>query len=121
MSMRAKGIHTIKQRLFAVPILPGKAEQARAFLRTLEGERKAEFAACEARLGVTKEVWAIQSMPQGDMYLCYFAAADVGQVAAAFTASDDEFDLWFNGQLAETAGPNWGSQYPSEIVANFDA
>jgi hypothetical protein len=55
------------------------------------------------------------------MYLCYFAAADVGQVAAAFTASDEEFDLWFNGQLAETAGPSWGSQHPSEIVANFDA
>jgi hypothetical protein len=109
----------MKQRLFAVPILPGKIEQARAFLCALGGERKAEFAACERRLGVTKEVWAIQPGPQGGMYLCYFAAADVGQVAAAFTASDEEFDLWFNGQLAETAGPSWGSQYPSEIVANF--
>jgi hypothetical protein len=111
----------MEQRLFAIPILPGKTEQARDFLRALEGQRKAEFAACEARLGVTKEVWAIQPGPEGDMYLCYFAAVDVGQVAAAFTASDDAFDVWFNGQLVETAGPGWGDQHRSEIVADYGA
>jgi hypothetical protein len=55
------------------------------------------------------------------MYLCYFAAADVGQVAAAFGTSEDAFDVWFNGQLKETAGPAWGDQHRSEIVADFDA
>lgn len=111
----------MNQTLFAIPIRPGKTAQAYAFLRALEGERKEEFAACEARLGVTKEVWAIQTGPQEDMYLCYFAAADVGQVAAAFTASDDAFDVWFNGQLMETAGSGWGDQHRSEIVADYGA
>ena len=111
----------MSQRLFAVPILPGKTAQARAFLRALGDERKEEFAACEARLGVTKEVWAIQSGPQGDLLICYFAAADVGQVATVFTASQEEFDVWFNAQLTETAGPNWGSQHPSEILADYQA
>jgi hypothetical protein len=109
-----------KQTLFALPILPGKTEQARAFLRALEDGRKDQFAACEKRLGVTKEVWAIQSGPQGDMLICYFAAADVEQVAAAFTASEEEFDVWFNAQLAETTGPAWGASRPSEIVADFE-
>jgi len=111
----------MKQRLFAVPILPGKTEQARAFLRALAGERSDGFVACERRLGVTKEVWAIQSVPQGDMLICYFAAADVGQVATEFTASQEAFDVWFNAQLTETAGPNWGSRHPSEILADFQA
>ncbi len=110
----------MKQRLFAVPILPGKTEQARAFLRALAGERKAEFATCEQRLGVTKEVWAIQPGPQGDMYLCYFAAADVGQVGTAFTASREEFDVWFNAQMTETAGMDWGNRHPSEILAHYE-
>jgi hypothetical protein len=111
----------MNQTLFAVSILPGKIEQARAFLRALEGERKAEFAACEVRLGVTKEVWAIQSVPEGSMYLCYFAAADVRQVGTAFSASHEAFDVWFNTQMTETAGPNWGTSNQSEIVADYEA
>jgi hypothetical protein len=112
------------QTLFALPILPGKSGQARAFLDALEGEHKAAFAACEQRLGVTKEVWAIQSGPEGDTLICYFAAADVGQVAAAFTASQDDFDVWFNTQMAETTGrgadsPTAGSR--SEILAAYEA
>ncbi len=109
----------MNQTLFALPILPGKTEQARVFLRALGGERKEEFAACEARLGVTNEVWAIQSGPQRDMLICYFAAADVRQVAAEFTASPDRFDVWFNAQVADVAGPNWGSGHPSEIIADY--
>ncbi len=114
----------MNQTLFAVPILPGKTEQARAFLGALEGERKEQFAACERRLGVTKEVWAIQPGPQGDLLLCYFAAADVEEVAAAFTASEEAFDVWFNTQLAEMTGPNWNSPMQnarSQILADFQA
>lgn len=111
----------MKQRLFAVPILPGKTAQARAFLRALEGERREEFVACEARLGVTKEVWAIQPGQQGDMLICYFAAADVEQVAAAFPTSQEGFDAWFDAQIVEMAGPKWGSRHPSEILSDFEA
>jgi hypothetical protein len=114
----------MNQTLFALPILPGKTEQARAFLRALATERKEEFAACERRLGVTKEVWAIQSGPQGDLLLCYFAAADVGQVVAAFTASQAAFDVWFHSQLRETTGAvteGPGPRYRSEVLADFGA
>jgi hypothetical protein len=111
----------MNQTLFTLAILPGKTAQARAFLRALAGERAEAFAACEKRLGVTKEVWAIQTEPQGDRYLCYFAAEDVRQVGATFTASQDEFDVWFNAQIAETAGANWHGHHSSEIVADFTA
>jgi hypothetical protein len=109
----------MNQTLFTLPILSGKTEQARTFLRALAGERKDEFAACEQRLGVTKEVWAIQQSPHGDMLICYFAAPDTGQVGAAFTTSREEFDLWFNAQLAEITGSAWGGTRLSEIIADF--
>jgi hypothetical protein len=112
------------QTLFALPILPGKTEQARAFLHALEGERKEQFAACERRLGVTKEVWAIQPGPRGDLLLCYFAAADVERVGAAFAASEEDFDVWFNAQLAEITGLNWNDPVQgarSLILAEFQA
>ena len=111
----------MKQRLFAVPILPGKTEQARDFLRALEGERREELAACAERLGVTKEVWAIQSGPRDGVLICYFAAGDVEQVGAAFPAADEGFDAWFDAQLTEIAGSGWGRRYPGEILADFQA
>ena len=51
--------------LFALPIQSGKSDAARAFLGELEGQRKADYAASEERLGITKEVWALQQSPHG--------------------------------------------------------
>ncbi len=53
------------QTLFALPIISGKTDVARAFLRALEGERKGQYAASEERLGLTKEVGAVQAGPRG--------------------------------------------------------
>ena len=52
------------QALFALPILPGKTEAARAFLQELGGPRKQDLAACTDSVGVAKEMWAIQQTPQ---------------------------------------------------------
>jgi hypothetical protein len=109
----------MNQTLFSLPILSGKTEQARTFLRALADEREEEFAACEQRLGVTKEVWAIQQSPQGDRLLCYFVAPDTSQVGAAFTTSREPFDLWFNAQLEKITGPAWRTNHWSEIIPDF--
>ena len=110
----------MNQRLFAVRILPGKTEQARDFLRALEGERREELAACAERLGVTKEVWAIQSGPQDGLLICYFAAGDVERVRAEFPALQEGFDAWFDAQLTGIAGPGWGRRYTGEILADYE-
>ncbi len=49
--------------LFAMPILPGKTEAARAFLRELDGPRKYQLAASDQGLGIVHETWAIQPSP----------------------------------------------------------
>src|SRR4051812_34951694 len=77
---------TMDQTLFALPILPGQGEAARAFLTELEGPRKGQYAASEKILGLTKEVWAIQSTPQGEMYVVYFVGDSIARAFRRFAA-----------------------------------
>jgi hypothetical protein len=83
------------QVLFALPILPGQTEAARAFLQELGGRRLQELAACGRGVGITKETWALQQSPQGDLLVVYVASAGLAAAFAAFAASQDEFDRRF--------------------------
>ena len=112
------------QTLFALPILPGQTEAARAFLQELEGARKGGYAASEERLGLTKEVWAIQAGPQGDLFVVYFAGADIGRAFRQFAASEDEFDRWFKDRVRATTGADLNTPPPgpmSEILSDYQA
>src|SRR5690242_3297947 len=89
---------------FALPILPGKEDAARAFLRELEGPRKGHYATSEQRLGITTEVWAVQQMPQGSLFVVYIEGSDIGTAFQQFAASRDAFDQWFKQQVREVTG-----------------
>ena len=112
------------QTLFTLPVLPGKTDAARAFLTELEGERKGQYAASEGKLGLTKEVWAIQPGPQGDLYVVYFAGESIAEAFRKFAASHDEFDVWFKERAQETTGADLNTPPPgpmSEILSDFQA
>ncbi len=112
------------QTLFALPILPGKTDAARAFLTELEGARKGQYTISEGRLGLTKEVWAIQPGPQGDLYVVYFAGANIAEAFGKFAASRDAFDVWFKTRVQETTGADLNTPPPgpmSEILSDFHA
>jgi len=112
------------QTLFALPILPGKTDAARAFLTEMEGERKGQYATSQGRLGLTKEVWAIQAGPQGDLYVVYFAGASIARAFQTFAASQDAFDRWFKEGVRETTGADLNTPPPgpmSEILSDFQA
>jgi hypothetical protein len=110
--------------LFTLPLLAGKTEAARAFLRELEGERKAAYAASEERLGLTTEVWAVQSLPGGDCFVVYFEGADIASAFRQFAASQDAFDRWFKDRVREAAGADLNTPPPgpmSEILSVYEA
>ena len=112
------------QALFALPILPGKTEAARAFLHEQDGPRKQELAACGQSAGITKEVWAIQQTPQGDFLVVYMAGEDIAHAFRQLAASQDEFDRWLKQQLQETTGADLNTPPPgpiSEILTNVEA
>ena len=87
----------------AFPVLPGKEDQVRKFAReTLD--RIDEFSASEARLGVTKEEWALQQTPMGAQVLVRFECPDVEKAFGEFAQSNEPFDLWFRERVKELSG-----------------
>ena len=112
------------QTLFALPILPGKTEAARAFLQEMGGPRKQELAACGESAGIAKEMWAIQQTPQGDLFVVYIAGEDLAHAFKEFAASQSEFDRWCKQQVLETTGADLNTPPPgpiSEILADTAA
>lgn len=112
------------QTLFALPILPGQTAAARAFLTELEGERKGQYAASERRLGLTKEVWAIQQTPQGALYVVYFSGESIAAAFQQFAQSQDAFDAWFKDRVRTTTGADLNTPPAgpmSEILSDYQA
>jgi len=114
----------VEYALFALPIQSGKADAARAFLRELEGGRKADYAASEKRLGITKEVWALQQSPMGELFVIFFQSPDIGGAVGQFVGSQDKFDQWFKGQVKDTTGVDLNVPPPgplSDILSVYEA
>ena len=110
--------------LFALPILEGKSEAAHAFLAELENTRKADYAASEQRLAITKEVWAIQSTPMGDLFVVFFQAPDIPGAVGQFVGSRDAFDMWFKDQVKDTTGVDLNVLPPgplSDVLSVYEA
>jgi hypothetical protein len=110
--------------LFALPIHAGQVEAARGFLQDLERERKGEYAASEQRLGITKEVWAVQHTPMGELFVVFFQSQDIGASISQFVASTDAFDQWFKQRVRHTTGVDLNVMPAgplSEIISVFEA
>src|SRR5439155_1271640 len=73
---RAKRGAIMDQVCFALPVISGKTEDARAFFKELEGSRKAEFARSEERIGIPKESWYLQQTPMADLLIGYMESPD---------------------------------------------
>ena len=110
--------------LFALPIHSDRAEAARAFLHELEGARKSQYAVSEQRLGITKEVWAVQQTPSGQVFAVFFQSDNIGAAVSQFVGSQDAFDQWFKAEVRATTGVdlNEAPSGPlSEILSVYDA
>ena len=92
------------QICLVVPILPDKTDDARDFMRELEGKRKPDYDRSERRIGITKEVWYLAHTPGGDQFVAYMESDDFGRALSQFSESHDGFDLWFKRRLADSTG-----------------
>ena len=112
------------QVCFALPVIFGKSEAARAFMRDLEGPRKGEFATSEQRIGIVKEAWYLQHTPQGDLLLAYMESPDFPNALQQFSRSKDVFDQWFKQQLLQVTGVDLNtppSEPLSEQLSSYEA
>jgi hypothetical protein len=85
------------------------------FLQELESGRKAEYAASEQRLGITREVWAIQKTPMGELFVVFFQALDSAGAVGQFVGSRHTFDLWFKEQVKDTTDVDLNVPPPGAI------
>lgn len=87
-----------------IPILAGRSDDARAFMRELEHERADDYAASERRIGIGREVWHLAGLPDADVLIAHIETADFAHALNLFAASAYAFDLWFKRRLAECTG-----------------
>ena len=88
----------------AMPVLPGKEDDARAFAAAVVGSRRAEFDAAQAEAGITRETWTLHPTPSGMMMLVWFECDDVEAALTAGATATDEFGVWFRGQVKTVTG-----------------
>jgi len=78
----------------AIPILPGKTEEFKAFISDLRGRHFSEFAASRKKLGVRERSF-FQSTPMGDFVVVTLEGNDPEAAFAEFGKGNDEFTRWF--------------------------
>jgi hypothetical protein len=108
----------------ALPLLPGKTAEARAFLNQLDGGRRAEFDASERRIGITKELWYLATLKAGDHLIAYMESGDFGSALPGFVNSRDSFDMWFKAQMQSVTGVDLNNPpadlAPAEMLSHYD-
>jgi hypothetical protein len=107
-----------------MPILPGKTDDARAFMRELDGPRKSDYDRSERRIGVAKELWYLATVPGGDQLIGYIEAEHFGRTVAQFSASQDSFDLWFKQRMTDVTGIDLNNMpadfAPPVLLSHYD-
>ncbi len=109
----------------ALPVLPDKTQQARAFMRQLDGERRGEFDRSERRIGITKELWYLAPLASGDHLIGYMEATDFNHALHSFVASREPFDLWFKEEMLSVTGFDLNNpppdMRPPELLSHYEA
>jgi hypothetical protein len=108
----------------ALPLLPNKTDQARSFLRQLDGGRRQDFDRSERRIGITKELWYLATLPSGDHLIGYMEAVDFNRALEAFVGSRDAFDMWFKAEMLAVTGLDLNNpppMQPPELLTHYEA
>jgi hypothetical protein len=109
----------------AMPLLPGKTADARAFLQQLDGSRRSEFDASERRIGISRELWYLAKLPSGDHLVAYMESGNFGNALQGFVGSRDPFDMWFKAQMQQVTGVDLNNPpadlAPAELLSHYDA
>lgn len=88
----------------AFPVLEGMEEGAREVARAMATERSAQASAFFARFGVRHESWHLQETPAGPWILVVSEIDAPVERAEEYSASHEEFALWFKERTLELTG-----------------
>lgn len=108
----------------ALPVMPGKLQDARDFMQELELVRKQAYHLSEQRIGVVRELWWLASLESGEYLIAYMESNDFAHALGTFSLSQNEFDLWFKQHMLAVTGLDLNHPPPlalPELVSNYDA
>ena len=89
---------------FTAPILEGKFEAWERFNAEIEGPRRGEWEDQMKRLGIERQrVW-LQHTPMGQFVVVVVEGGDADHMMMKIGQSDNEFDVWFRGQIKDFHG-----------------
>jgi len=103
----------------AIPLLPDKVDAWRAWAGELNGPRKADFEASNARHQLTSHHAWLQTNPDGSsVVIVVHEGAGADGYMGSMAQSDVAFDQWFMSTVADVHGmdPNAGPPPPAEKV-----
>ena len=106
----------------ALPILPGKTPEWRAWMEELHGTRQQEFAESRRRAGVHERTF-LQQTPMGDLVIVTLEGEDPGRAFGQMLTATDAFSKWFGEHAMAVHGdlPAPTTGLPSELVADSEA
>ena len=102
----------MKTLAFAAPILPGKTDGCRQFLKEIAGPRYGEMTASRKAIRQTRESVWIQATPMGDFIVAYLEGEDSIRANREFAASQSPYDVWFKQQAGSFTGIDFAQPLP---------
>jgi len=90
--------------------MTGSVEDLKAFVATLNSERKTEAAAFYRKFGVSQETWHLQETPVGRLVIVVSVVDNPASSASVLAASSAEFDAWFKEQVLRLSGVDQAQQ-----------
>jgi hypothetical protein len=98
----------------AVPVPAEKLDQWHAWIDELNGPKKAEFEASNARNGLTSHRAWLQKNPDGThVVIALHEGPQADTYLENLAASQDPFDHWFLGSLADAHGMDPAGPLPA--------
>jgi hypothetical protein len=93
----------------ALPVLPGKEEQTRRFVREMAGPRREESIAAAKGIGVQALNLQLQTGPQGALLLVTIVTDDPTAALRMYAAADSPYDRWEKQQFQEITGVDFNA------------
>ena len=81
-----------------------KVEELLRFRDTVVNERAVDTDSFYRRHGVTHESWHLQDINGSPWVICCTDVSDRAAAAESYSASEQEFDLWFKEQVLRLSG-----------------
>ena len=107
--------------LFSVPLLPGKTETWKNYMKEVNGPRNEEYRKSRKKNGVQVEQVSLQHTPDGDVVVARIDTDNINRVFEYYMKSKEPFDVWFREKiLMETHGMEPTGELPKIEKLIFD-